>query len=391
MAYSMPVRSYYDGTYFYDRRAYENYAALPYLQYGVNPFDNFAAVANPTGFRADRRHLLDREAKYRSRVHELERQAWAQAQIIQEQNNMLQHAALWDSRGAYPYAYPQQSLYPQYDLQPKLGLAARRPVIAKKKPQGQAGVRLTEKRLQAKQFKTFIRTHFTVRAAFRFVEHFISGEEKSKFNADTRPFLSQFSEELKRPKPAMPNKNPDPPAPNKIEETKEFFDIATRHLRHVVQEIKNHQRYQKSVMENSDHEKSIDASMTENQEGRICLSRLMIYAITAFGIPGNTRLHQIANLLQEMQINMEQDPDLISAILAEAEARARNYKKFCHSSKAESDVDLARSSTDSVAETLSKVVLHGDPDDNEDGKPPQPVVKDDSARGGRKPEEAPKK
>jgi hypothetical protein len=113
---------------------------------------------------------------------------------------------------------------------------------------------------------------------------------------------------------------------------KEFFDIATRHLRTVVEGIKNHPRYQKNVAENKDHEKSIEASMSDNQEGRICLSRLMIYAITAFGIEGKTRLHQIANLLQEMEINLEQDPDLVTAIMAEAESRAKNYQQFCHAS-----------------------------------------------------------
>jgi hypothetical protein len=268
----------------------------------------------------------------------LERQAWAQAQIIREQFSLLE--SMRDPRGGLAYNYPFPQRGQSLPFEPRgpgdLNLP-RRQTLKKKEPRGKADPRLTEKRAQAKQFKTFIRTHFTVRAAFRFVEYFLTGEDKAKFNADTRPYLNQFSEELKRPKNSIPlptdkktTSAPTSPTAVKTEGTKEFFDIATRHMRLVVDAIKNHPRYLETVAENKDHEKSIDAAMADNQEGRICLSRLMIYAITAFGIQGKTRLHQIANLLQELEINLEQDPDLVTAILAEAESRAKNYQQFCH-------------------------------------------------------------
>lgn len=322
----------------------------------------------------DSRRPESAETKYTiERLHQLERQAWAQAQIIRKQSTMLE-AMSRDPRGAYNYA----------------SFARARPMYESRA--SKADPRLTEKRAQAKQFKTFIRTHFTVRAAFRFVEHFLTGEAKRKFNADTKSYLDQFSEELKRPKSALPMDKKSVPAGAagsiiKSEGQKEFLEIATRHLRLVVEGIKSHPRYV-NLAENKDHEKSIEASMSDNQEGRICLSRLMIYAITAFGIQGKTRLHQIANLLQEMQFNLEQDPDLVRAILAEAEARAKNYQQFCHavSSKipeaagvndnaavaaaaaaaaaaatAEDNSDKrSEKSVDEISDALNHVVLHTD-------------------------------
>lgn len=286
-------------------------------------YANVVKYRPPIPFRPE---SLSEQEETRSRVNELQRQAWTQAQIIREQSNML--AMAWDPRlTGYYVAFPQNPrIVHTQNPGMKFARPRRVPPIKKKEAKAKPDPHQSEKRAQAKQFKTFVRTHFTVRAAFRLIHHFLPKEEKDKFLADTQPYLVQFAHELKSSTPgALVTQGLA-----RAEQTEEFAELSYRHLRPIIALIKQHDKFV-DCEQNKENEEAVEISLTDKHEGRVGFSRLMIYAIAAFGAEGDTRLHQVAALLRKLQIDMSEDPDLISAILDEAESRAKNYEMFCSS------------------------------------------------------------
>lgn len=133
----------------------------------------------------------------------------------------------------------------------------------------------------------------------------------------------------------------------KPQDQEEFFQISTKHIPAVLAGIKGHERYQPTG-ETLKNEASIEETY-EKKEGRISLSRLIVYCVTALKTGGKTRLAQIANLVTLLNCDLTADPTALEGLEAEVAARLSNANKYSNSSDIQHHIKNRKSKMDSPA------------------------------------------
>lgn len=193
-----------------------------------------------------------------------------------------------------------------------------------------------------KQYKSYVRCQFTVRAAFRIIEKFLPEEAQEQFLTESKYFLDFLMNDMKLQNPKAGK------AINlalvKDHDQERFFELASKHLPVVVRGVKEHPRYQPTA-ETLKLEQEM-YSLLDQKSGRISLGKLLLYAATALKSGGKSRLLQIVNILNTLTCNSDADPSLLREVEEEADARENNGKKYSTATDIQAHVKTKRARYD---------------------------------------------